>query len=289
VDTPSAYKVRPTYEPCPACPVLRRLNRLGISISIDLRIDGIPLLLSKDSSQLSETEEPEADVVDEPLAEEHRAQPDEPREASVPEPVRSAEPGAEEPPDLLPGDAADERLGELVGRHLGVRLAEPQPLDEEVVHGAVVRVRRQRLLGPVVRDVGLHRADHGAHDAHAERLELLSQGAAVAHDGPLAGAVRAAEDVRHHGRQRGDVDDEALGGDELLREGSYHGHHTEYVDLEGLADIVDREVGCRESVCTATVDVRSVCVTPFCVYAHVLCVHVCDMMIVEPRNTTRIY
>lgn len=92
-------------------------------------------------------------------------------------------------------------------------------------------------------DLGPDGARHGGHDAHAKGLEFQAQGARVRDHGALGGAVDAPEHVRGDGGERGNVDDEPAGGNELVGEGLAHGHYAKDVGLEGLADVVEVDVG----------------------------------------------
>jgi len=94
----------------------------------------------------------------------------------------------------------------------------------------------------LARDLRAHRARHGDHDAYAVGLEFEPEGAAVRDHGALGGAVHGPEHVGRDGREGGDVDDEAAGGDELVREGGTHGHDAEDVGFEGLAHVVEVDV-----------------------------------------------
>lgn len=89
----------------------------------------------------------------------------------------------------------------------------------------------------------LYGARHGGHDAHAEGLEFETESAGVGDHGALGGAIHRPENVGGDGCERGDVDDQTLGGDELVGKGLAHGHYAEDVGLEGFAHVVEVDVG----------------------------------------------
>lgn len=181
------------------------------------------------------------DQIQQPVTKEGTS-PNKSRPPSRPEIIRASEP---RPQDQ--GNLALERILHQPPRIIlrldrRVVLRKRQPALKELLDAHVDAVLRQRAVG-LGRDLRLHGSRHGGHDAHAEGLEFQTQGAGVGDYGALAGAVDGAENVGGDGGQGGDVDDEALGGDELVGEGLAHGHNAEDVGLESLADVVDVDVG----------------------------------------------
>lgn len=158
------------------------------------------------------------------------------RKPTRPEPIRPADEAPHEARVLRAKRVGDQLLRERRGVHGVLVLAEQDAPLEDVLDLLVPAVGRQGggVLGG---RVALDGARHRDHDAHAEGRELHAQGPRVGVHGRLAGAVDGAEEVRRDGRQGRDVDDQALGGDQLVDEDLDHRHDGKDVCLESGAHI----------------------------------------------------
>ena len=215
---------------------------------VDLLLRLLPL---QNPLQLVHLEHAVHDPIQKPLPNK-RARPNQLRPTARPEPIRPSEPGPENQRPLARQRTRDQLFRIILRLHGGIVLRKGQPRLEELLAPHVDAILGQGAVG-VARNLAADRSRHGDHDADAERLELETEGTRVRDDGALGGAVDGAEHVRGDGGQGSDVDDEALGGDQLVGKGLAHGHDAEDVGLEGLAHVVHVDVGCGVGVGAAAV------------------------------------
>lgn len=130
-----------------------------------------------------------------------------------------------------------ERVGDQLARIARRRDRPRAPLAEcqaplvNVLDGRVQAIWRQFPVG-LDGDIGVDGAGQGDHDPDAKGPQLLAQGARVAVNSALGGAVGGAEGVRRDRGDRRQIDDQALGRDEQAGEGLDHGHDPEDIRIK---------------------------------------------------------